>query len=268
MYQEQASRLNRDDWASETELASEVRAVFNDRSPLMHKAPITQIQEVATTPTQTIRVNNTGELVEILRFEDLYGNHLGGINLANGDVQVWSISQGKNNSIYPATKGIVSRWPDPNQVQADLMEVETEGTPGSSFVGVVLSGSHPTYIVALYPDGLSDPSSLFAATVTNIVTTSDIPAGTRVIVTQGGDDYYMRQLGGLTGDGSCFIGHMVSVSSGTVWNVNLYPDGTSGDAVAVTAQQLNTSWTLSAGEYWPVVLAGGFYYILNGFTLM
>lgn len=269
MFAAQASRFTRDDFASAAELGKEIAAVLgNSQAPLHHQGPLRLVHS-GQEPAITIVVD--GGSAELIRFENPAGRQLGSHLLVNGDYTVRSVSQGANNSVFPAAPGIASDFPNPNQIQADLTGTTSTETEANnlSYVGIIASGSGTTYDVVIYPDGFAVPTSAESVTAENLADDADdVPVGTKVQVTKAGDEYHFRYDHGSLLNGAMFIGRTVSSLGGSLWSINLYPNGTGGAAVTVTGTILNGGFVVQASRYWPVIYLGGVYYVFNGFEFM
>lgn len=164
LFGNQILRLLREKWPNATMLAEELFAILQGNIPLTQDAPI------------TITTEGEDEAPLILR--------------PGGDVAI-EINRPDGTTVQIHKDGRVT--PTPEDEEEEEEEPETPIVGANVFPGEVVSGSGNTYLVDLYENGPSSPSTkTVTVTQLQIHEDSDVPAGTWVMVALNGSQYSMQ----------------------------------------------------------------------------
>lgn len=195
IFGKQSIRLLRKKWVNPMQLAREIFAILNSDDPIEITSPVT-IDNSTTEPGITI--NQTGGNQTVIQTNAVPAPsttnseiklppvpNVGEYQITqyyyNGTGETWSGDNGTNDTGGP-------RPPNPRPGTG----TPTNSGGGGGIPGKVVSGSGSTYIMEIYPDGLSGNAITVTATQLDIFATAVIPADRWTLVSKIGDVYYMQ----------------------------------------------------------------------------
>jgi hypothetical protein len=191
MVGEEALRLLREKWPNATMLAEELYVILSSPDiPITTSAPITYNQPAGSSaPALTLNMNPdaTGPAIQINPGDGGPTITIGPDNIDLGGG--FLLGQGLNLQFLgtQALGGGTNTNPGPGGGGGGQQPSASSAMPGQ-----IQSGTGTTYTVTIYPSGLSGSTQNVTVTQLQIDNTQAIPAGTWVLVTQNGGNYYMQ----------------------------------------------------------------------------